>query len=616
MIKADPLANVLYIDLSRKRHWVERREDLFDRHLGGAGVAIELLHEECPNGADPLSPENPIVFAVGPLTGLFPLASKTVAMFKSPHTGNLGESHAGGRSAVAIRTAGYGAVVIRGANDLPGYVAIHGGDVHFRDARTLWGMRNSFTVGRIIRESEPAAGLRTIMRIGTAGEKLIPYACVATESYRHFGRLGLGAVFGSKKLKAVVVSGRHSLPIAGARSGERTGATGIKPRGGAEGEGGVVGRGGSAEYRRVYDEIYQEAVASPVMKKYHDLGTPENVLPLNALGGLPTRNLKDARFEGADRISGEALAERYLGRRLACSHCPVGCIHIAALREPDEKEPYFYKTSMISYDYELIYSLGSMLGGSDPEGLLKLIDRIEVYGLDAMSCGVVLAWATEAQERGLVSEDAAGGLRLAWGDYRAYLEAVRRIVEQPNEFYRALAHGVEHAASAYGGQDFALAFGGNEMPGYHTGPGAHLGFLVGARHSHLDSAGYSVDQKVLVKKRIGPDELAREILKEERWRQVLSSLVVCFFARGIYTPDTTAAALRVAGFECGPEDLQRTGTEIHRRKYAFKLREGFSFDALRMPGRIFETPSPVGVLDEPYLRKAACSVRAEIGVDD
>mgnify|MGYP000947944610 FL=1 len=596
MLRGDPLANVLYIDLSKKKHWVERREDLFEKSIGGAGAAVELLHEECPRGADPFSPENPIVFAVGPLTGLFPLASKTVAMFKSPHTGNLGESHAGGRSAVAIRTAGYGAIVIRGANDIPGYVAIHGSEVHFRDARTLWGMRDSFTVGRIIRENEPAAGLRSIMRIGRAGERLIPYACVTTESYRHFGRLGLGAVFGSKKLKAVVVSGKHSLPV-----------------------GGGEGAAGAAEYRRVYDQIYQEAVASPVMKKYHDLGTPENVLPLNALGGLPTRNLKDARFEGADRISGEALAEHYLGRRLACSHCPVGCIHIAALREPDENEPYFYKTSMISYDYELIYALGSMLGGSDPEGLLKLIDRIEVYGLDAMSTGVVLAWATEAQERGLVSEDAAGGLRLAWGDYPAYLEAVRRIVEQPNEFYAALARGVEHAASVYGGEDFALAFGGNEMPGYHTGPGAHLGFLVGARHSHLDSAGYSVDQKVLTKKQIGPDELAREILKEERWRQVLSSLVVCFFARGIYSPDTTAAALRVAGFDCTPEDLRRIGADIHKRKYAFKFREGFSFDTLRVPGRIFETPSPVGMLDDRYLQAAVdcvCSDVSETGSSD
>src|SRR4030066_1883843 len=126
MFKDDVLANVLYIDLSQKKYWVERREDLFEKYLGGAGAAIQLLKEECPAGSDPLGPKNPTIFAVGPLTGLFPLASKTVAMFKSPLTGNLGESHAGGRSAVALRLAGYGAVVFRGASESPVYVAIHG----------------------------------------------------------------------------------------------------------------------------------------------------------------------------------------------------------------------------------------------------------------------------------------------------------------------------------------------------------------------------------------------------------------------------------------------------------------------------------------------------------
>ncbi len=302
MLRRDLLANILYIDLSKKAYWVERRPELFKQHLGGTGVAIRLLNEECPQGCNALSPDNPIIFAVGPLTGLFPLASKTVAMFKSPHTGNLGESHCGGRSAIAIRMAGYGAIVIKGASDIPIYVAIQGKQVYFRDASSIWGMQSSFTVGRIIRENEPAAGFRTIMRIGGGGERLVSYACVTTETYRHFGRLGLGAVFGSKKLKAVVISGKSSLPISN-----------------------------SKQYREVYDEIYQAAVASTAMQKYHDLGTAENVLPLNELGGLPTRNLKEAKFEGAPGISGETFAEQYLGRRLACSHCPVGCIHIAAL---------------------------------------------------------------------------------------------------------------------------------------------------------------------------------------------------------------------------------------------------------------------------------------------
>jgi len=575
MLRADPLSNVLYIDLSKKHYRTEKREDIFEKYIGGTGAAIQILHEECPQGCDALSQENPIILAVGPLTALFPLASKTVAMFKSPLTGNLGESHCGGRSAVAIRLAGYGAIVIKGASDIPVYLAVHSGRVYFRDASSLWGMRSNFTVGRIIRENEPGAGLRTIMRIGRAGERLVSYACVTTETYRHFGRLGLGAVFGSKKLKAVMVSGKSSLPVRD-----------------------------KSQYREVYDEIYRAAVKSEVMKKYHDLGTAENILPLNELGALPTKNLRTAKFDGVSGISGEKFAEQYLGRRLACSHCPVGCIHIAALREPYEDEVYFYKTSMISYDYEPIYALGPMLGNSDTEGMLRLMDMVEAYGLDAMSTGVALAWATEAMEKGIISEKEAI-IRLNWGDYRAYKEGVRMIVEQPNEFYRALAHGVEYASSVYGGEDYALAFGKNEMPGYHTGAGAHIGILIGARHSHLDNAGYSIDQKALARnKNPLPEELVEALLAEERWRQILSSLAVCFFARGIYLPETVLKALRQAGFDLSIEDLPRIGEEIHREKYRFKIREGFSLESLRIPGRILETLSPAGRLDERYIREA------------
>ena len=191
--QSDPLSRVLYIDLSRLRYWVQERPDIFDPGMGGAGAAIRLLEEECPPGADPLGPENPIIFAVGPLVGFYPLASKTVAMFKSPHTGNLGESHAGGRSAVAIRMAGYGAIVIRGRSTRPVYVVIDEDKIYFKDASALWGMRSSYAVGAVVRTQTSGSGMRSIMRIGRAGEQQISYASVITETYRHFGRLaGLG----------------------------------------------------------------------------------------------------------------------------------------------------------------------------------------------------------------------------------------------------------------------------------------------------------------------------------------------------------------------------------------------------------------------------------------
>ncbi len=579
MKKQEFLNKVLYIDLSKRHFYKETRDDLFSNYIGGAGVAIKLLQEECPQGIDPLSPENPIIFAVGHLTGLFPLASKTVAMFKSPHTGNLGESHAGGRSAVSIRMAGYGAIVIKGASARPCYIAVHGDKVYFRDASTLWGIQSSITAGRFIRENEPSSGLRTIMRIGLAGEKMIPFSCVTTETFRHFGRLGLGAVFGSKKLKAIVVSGKRSLPVSDRQ-----------------------------EYSKLYDSIFKTAAESPVMKKYHEIGTPINVLALNISNGLPTRNLKESAFDGAEKISGEKIAEGFLGKRLACAHCPVACIHVAAFREPYPDEPFFYKTTMVGYDYELLYAVGSMLGGSDVNGLLKLIDRIEAYGLDCMSTGVVLSWMTEAMEKGIISEKETAGVRLNWGDYPLYIEVVRRMVGQTNDFYTALSRGVDHISSIYGGQDFALSFGGNEMPGYHTGPAAHAGCLAGARHSHLDNAGYSMDKKLMLNKDISPDEIAEGILSEERWRQILSSLVICFFAREIYKPEVVMEALKISGLEISEDEMIKIGEKIHAEKYRFKIREGFSFDNLRIPKRIFETRSSAGMIDENYMRSVLQSL--------
>ncbi len=570
------LSRVLRIDLTKKRFWVEERPDLFAKGLGGAGVAIELLHELCPKGADPLGPENPIILAVGPLNPLFPLASKAVAMFKSPHTGNLGESHCGGRAALALRLAGFGALVIQGRSEVPVYLAIHRGRVSFRDARALWGLSSSLTVGRVLREIEPGAGARTILRIGRAGERLVTYANVIAETYRHFGRLGLGAVFGSKKLKALVISGTVTIPIPD------------PPR-----------------YQKVYRELWERATHSDLMRKYHDLGTAQNIRPLNQIGALPVRNLLATSFPAEPSFTGEKLAQEFLGRRLACSACPVACIHLAILREPHPSEPYFYKTTFVSYDHEPLYALGSMLGMERAEDVLKLIDAVEVFGMDAMTTGVVLAWATEAFARGLFGEQETGGLRPSWGNAAVYLEMIRRIAQREGEFYFVLGQGVRAASARYGGEEFALHFGGNEMPGYHTGPGALLTYLSGSRHSHLDSAGYALDQENLQRgEKTSPEELAKKLVWEEARRQILSSLVVCFFARGLYDLETISRALATLGVERTPEELEALGLQILRRKYAFKVREGFELEGLPIPKRVVEAPTPSGRVEEGFLRRA------------
>ncbi|MGM0407872.1 MAG: aldehyde ferredoxin oxidoreductase N-terminal domain-containing protein [Bacteroidota bacterium] len=573
MNENDTLSNVLYIDLTKKKSWVKRRNDLFEKFLGGTGVATQLLLEECPEGIDPLDPESPIIFAVGPLTGVFPLASKTCAMFKSPHTGDLGESHAGGRSAIAIRMAGYGAIVIKGSSEIPVYLSIHDGKVLFKNATTLWGMKNGSIPARVMRQQEKGEGLRAIFRIGQAGENLVTYSNVTTETYRHFGRLGLGAVFGSKKLKGLVVAGKRMIEV-----------------------------NNKKEYRKLYNDIYQAATDSPVMKKYHDIGTAVNIKSLNTLKALPVKNLQESFTDSIEPVTGEEMAKNHLARRIACAHCPVACIHLAYLREPYADDPYFYKTTPVSYDFELIYSLGTMVGISDPPEMLKLIDKVEEAGVDAMSMGVILAWITEMFDRKKISNADIDGLQVKWGDADAYIDLVEKITHPNTAFLKACAKGVDHAANEFGGKEFAMQFGKNEMPGYHTGPAGYLGFLLGARHSHLDNGGYSIDQKEMLKDPLSAENVVDKLLDEEAIRQILSSIAVCFFARGIYDLKLVSEGLKLVGFDFDDKQLHEIGKQIHLSKYQFKMREGFKFEKLEIPERIYETVDPTGKITKEFIQ--------------
>jgi aldehyde:ferredoxin oxidoreductase len=563
---------VLYIDLGEEKVEVKDRVDLFEKYLGGSGVAIKLLLEECPPRVDPLSPENPIILAIGPLSAVFPTCTKVVAMFKSPLTNELGESHAGGRLAAAMRFANYGAIVIKGKASRPVYLSIHDREVKFKDASSIWGISSSYTVGQILRKVEPGVGKRSIIRIGVAGERKVRYANVNVDTYRHFGRLGLGAVFGSKYLKAAVISGSQEIAIANME-----------------------------KYREVYKEIYDLIVGTDRLKKYHDYGTAININALNELKALPTKNLQSAQFEYADYISGEQLAENYMARHMACVSCPVGCIHIAMLRMPFA-EGFEFETKLIPYDYEPIYALGSFLRIPLAEGVLRLIERADHLGLDALTTGVVLGWATEAYENHLISKRDTMNVQLRWGDVESYLKAMGLIVKQPNEFYKTLAEGVIMAAKKYGGEDFAIALGGLEIAGYHTGYANLIGHIVAPRHGHLDNAGYSIDQKA-VKQRMTQEQVIDAIICEDNTRAMLNSLVICLFARSVYTEDVVSKALETLGIKKTKEELLEIGKEIFKLKYEFKKREGFNLAEVKIPKRFFETESMQGKLSEEEAHK-------------
>lgn len=559
MLNSRPV-RVLLIDLENKAITVQEREDL-NSWLGGVGIATCLLKEHLLPGEDPFHPAQPVVLAIGPMSTVYPVVTKAVAMFKSPLTGELGESYAGLRLAMSMRFAGYDAIVLKGQAAGPLYLTITPRQVQFNDARGLWGLSNEES-GRILRQLSPGSGHRSTLRIGRAGEKQVAYACVVVDTYRHFGRLGLGAVLGGKKVKALVIHGDLNIPIVN-----------------------------SARYNRVYEKIYRQLADTDIMEKYHGLGTTGNVEPLNTLGALPVRNLQASSYPEAVNLSGETFARESLIRKIACSGCPVGCIHIGLYRRQfGEEHEHEYESLSVSYDHELVYALGTMLGLTDHRLVYPLIEKVEQLGLDAISAGVALAWATEAQQRGLLSPERELLVSLAFGQVEPYLTALDHIVSQPTEFYRALSRGTWAAAQQYGGTDFACVLGKNEIAGYHTGYANIIGQAFGARHSHLDNAGYAIDQELFSKAPDAPpEETINMIIREEEVRNTLNCLIICLFARKVYQLPLVSEALSALGLTWTAEELLLLGQKIYREKMALKKLMGFQPEQVLIPARFLET---------------------------
>jgi len=553
---------ILYVDLSTGKIRIEKREDLMP-YLGGVGIAAKLLEETMHADLDALDPSQPIVFAIGAGTWMFPVLTKTVAMFRSPLTNELGESYAGGRLAMTLFMAGYDAVVLTGKSIKPVYLQVSSNDVQLKDARAMWGLQSEAT-GQAIRDRQTGGGKRSIIRIGPAGENKVAFASVCVDSYRHFGRLGLGAVMGSKNLKAMTVIGDRSIHIQNTQ-----------------------------KYFKVYQQIFKKCTSTDMMAKYHDAGTPINIASLNAAGALPTLNLQTATFEQGDQISGEAFAKKNLVRKLACTGCPVGCIHIGMYRREFDKG-HEYEAISVSYDYELIFALGSFLGIQSSDEIIALIDEVEEAGMDAMSCGVCLGWATEAFSNGLITEEQTL-VKLTFGDANSYLQAIRYLAHGKNKFYHDLGCGSQHASLIYGGSEYAMQIAGNEMPGYHSGYGALVGAAVGARHSHLCNGGYSIDQSM---KEFDETVMVDKILNEEVERCMTNSLIMCLFARKVYDRQTILDSLNSVGWDLTDQDLTDIAKRIYRTKLRIKNAYGFRQKAVKLPKRFFETPSMHGTLDE------------------
>ncbi|MGD2013522.1 MAG: aldehyde ferredoxin oxidoreductase N-terminal domain-containing protein [Desulfobacterales bacterium] len=555
---------VLVVDLSVGKGKITTHEGR-NEFVGGSGLAALLFNQYGHVNRPWNDPDQPLIFAIGPLTGYFPLMSKTVCAFKSPYHDQYAESHAGGRSALSLRFANLDAIVIIGQANKPVCLAVGSHHLEVRDVHYLWG-KNIKSTGKRLRHMFPGSGHRSILRIGPAGESGSAMAGINVDTYRHFGRLGGGAVMGAKNLKGIVIEGDEMFDLP---AGKR--------------------------YQKLFEKIYNQLTTTDMMKKYHDLGTPVNVAVLNNLKALPCRNLQQTSDSQIDGITGETFAEETLLRNQACSGCPIGCIHLGYVREKfhEDHRYYFFQ---VAYDHEPIFATGAMLSVTNAFAVLGIIDEIEEMGLDVMSAGVALAWATEATEKGIISNrDTIASLK--FGDAEAYKQAVRYLGIGANDFYRLLGMGTAKAAEHYGGSDYACVLG-QEMAGYATGEVFYTAQALGFRHSHLDSGGYSYDQKHEEK---DVQKAVDFLIADEQDRVLLTSMVSCLFARKVYTNAHLAECLNSVGYPDMADNMESIKKEIQKKRWQLRLATGFKPDKVTIPKRFTELTTWKGNTDINYL---------------
>ena len=504
-------------------------------HLGGVGLGVWLMTELAPVGIDPLGPGAPLCFVFSPLVGT-PLttSAKFAVVAKSPLTGLLTDALASSHFAIAGKLTGHDAIVLVGRAAVASVLLVEDGAVLLQPAGELWGL-SAAQAEAALRERE---GHRwQVAAIGTAGERGVAYATISHDG-RHAGRGGLGAVLGSKHLKAVAVRGTRKVAPADP-AGVLAAAKDLRAR--------SLGR---------------------ATAKYRELGTMANVLALNALSTLPTRNFREASFEHAPALGAEELAQARSVVRSSCASCSIGCEHLYATKGGGR----------VRMEHQSVASLGSLCGVGDPEAVLVASARCDELGIDTISTGGTIAWAMECAERGLLD---APWLR--FGDGAALLRAVQEIGSGEG-LGPLLALGSRAAARELGqGSAFASQVKGLELPAYdpRTMQTTALGLAVNARGAdHNRSGAHDADLSGdLDRLRGGMAHVLAAVEAEDR-AAVMDSMILCSFLRKVFDDDPFPEWARllslVTGWDLDATELRATAERIVLAKRAYNLREGWT----------------------------------------
>lgn len=534
--------------------------EIAKKFIGGRGLATNLLREEVGANSEPLSPENKIFFTTGPLTGSpAPASGRHMVVTKSPLSGTVACSNSGGFWGAELKRAGFDLIVVEGKSKKPCYVLIKDGHAEIRDAEKYWGKLISETTDLLLEEAgDPKT---RILAIGPAGEKLSSLACIMNDKYRAAGRSGVGAVMGSKNLKAIVVRGTGKLEPAEPEVTKKV-------------------------LKDVRKKIRENDVTAKGLPTY---GTAILVNIINESGIYPTNNFQQSYFETADKVSGEALAEKYLVKNVACYGCPIACGRHSKVNGVEGEGP----------EYETLWAYSANCGVDDLAAVIKANNLCNEYGLDTISSGATIACAMEMYEKGIIKPHEIDGPPLKFGSPEAIVEWTRKMGAGEG-FGTKLTHGSYRLAEQYGVQELSMSVKKLELPAYDPrGVQGHGLAYATSNRGGCHVRGYMISPEILGL----PEKLDRFSLEGKAvWVRafqdltaVIDSLGLCLFTSfALGADDYRDMFNAIVGEDWTTENLLEAGERIWNLERVFNLEAGIQPEEDRLPKRLLEEPIQSG----------------------
>ncbi len=546
-------------------------------YIGGNGFCARLMFDLIKPGIDPLGPENILIFATGPLNGtIWPQTGRYEVGAKSPLTGLYGGANSGGHWGPELKQAGFDTIIIRGRSSKPVYILIEDGKAQLLDASQYWG---STTLETETALKEKHGRDAQVASIGQAGENLVRFAAIMT-GYRAAARTGPGAVMGSKQLKAVVARGSFDIPVANLD-----------------------------RFAQLADEAKERLLQHKFSASTTKYGTTILVELMSEIGRFPTRNFQSGVFEHAAQIGGERVVREFKLKDRACFACPLRCECFVQVKG---KEGYVEG----KIEYETLSSLGGRCGNSDLEKLLRANRLCNLYGIDTISCGGVIAFAMECYERWLLTKADTDSIDLTWGNADAVIECIEKITKREG-FGAQLAEGTGRLAKRFGkeAERFTMVVKGMDEPAQDGRAQKSMGLSHatanrGADHltsfEVLSEVGFVEGIEARFGKEVMPEAADRLNPKHkplmvrdgENFCAIVDSLVTCKFGAiwppVFYFPDYAEALTALTGTSYSAQDLRKIGGRIFALERAFDIREGVTAKDDRLPERLTKDPAPAG----------------------